>query len=226
MMEKNTFMDEVIAESGPRSTDIFARSFAQVISYIFHPLFLPSYVTAYLLFVHPYAFAGMGHKQKVFTLGSVFFSTAFLPAFAVLLMRALGFVQSFQLRTQKERIIPYVAAITFYFWIWYVYHNLQDIPDYYIKFLLGTFLAVCGAWLFNIRYKISMHATGVGGLVAFFLILAFTQHEETARFVAIAFFIAGLVCTARFLVSDHTKREIYSGLFVGALCQLLAMWVG
>ena len=225
-MEKNNFMDQVIAESRPLPDQpALIRIFAQVISYIFHPLFLPSYVTAYLLFIHPYAFAGMAEKQKIFTLASVFFSTGFLPAFAVLLMRALGFVQSFQLRTQKERIIPYVAAITFYFWIWYVFHNLQDIPDYYVKFLLGTFLAVCGAWLFNIRYKISMHATGVGGLITFFLLLAFSQREETALFVAIAFFIAGLVCTARFIVSDHTPKEIYSGIIVGILFQLIAVWL-
>ncbi|MBO9631963.1 MAG: hypothetical protein J7578_02515 [Chitinophagaceae bacterium] len=224
-MEKYNFMDEVIAESRPQGQDAFARAFAQVISYVFHPLFLPTYVTAYLLFIHPYAFAGMVHKQKILTLGSVFFSTAFLPAFAVLLMRALGFVKSFQLNTQKERIIPYVAAITFYFWIWYVFHNLQDIPEYYVKFMLGTFLAVCAAWLFNIRYKISMHSTGVGGLVAFFMIMAFGQREETGRYVAIAFLIAGLVCSARFIVSDHSKKEIYVGLFVGALCQLIALWV-
>jgi hypothetical protein len=218
-------MDEVIAASRPHPSEVLTRAFAQVISYLFHPLFLSTYVTAYLLFIHPYAFAGMVHKQKIFTLASVFFSTGFLPAFAVLLMRALGFVQSFQLRMQKERIIPYVAAITFYFWIWYVFHNLQDIPVYYVKFLLGSFLSVCAAWLFNIRYKISMHSTGVGGLVAFALILAFSQREETALYVAIAFFIAGLVCTARFLVSDHTQKEIYSGFFVGAFCQLLAMWL-
>jgi hypothetical protein len=225
-MEKNNFMEEVLVEPRPLPDQpALIRAVAQVLSYIFHPLFLPSYVTAYLLFIHPYAFAGMAEKQKMFTLGSVFFSTGFLPAFAVLLMRALGFVQSFQLRTQKERIIPYVAAITFYFWIWYVFHNLQDIPDYFVQFLLGTFLAVCAAWLFNIRYKISMHATGVGGLFTFFLLLAFGQREESALFVAIAFLIAGLVCTARFIVSDHSPKEIYAGIIAGVLCQLLAVWL-
>ncbi|NML19899.1 hypothetical protein HHL16_03390 [Pseudoflavitalea sp. G-6-1-2] len=198
---------------------------AHLLSYVFHPLFISTYVTAFLLFIHPYAFAGMGEKQKVFTLVSVFFSTGFLPAFAVLLMRALGFVQSFQLRTQKERIIPYVAAITFYFWIWYVYHNLQDIPVYYVKFLLGSFLAVCAAWMFNIRYKISMHATGVGGLVMFFYLLTTGMREGTALYFAVALIIAGLVCTARFIVSDHTQRDIYSGFLVGMLCQLVATWL-
>lgn len=215
-------------EEAPRPQQHFPaplKFMANFVSYLFHPLFIPVYVTAFLLFIHPYAFAGMAPKQKITTLGAVFFSTAFLPAFAVLLMRALGFIKSVHLNTQRERIIPYVAAITFYFWIWYVFHNLQDIPVYFVQFLLGVFLAVSAAWLFNIRYKISMHATGVGGLVMYFLFLTFGQREETALYLAIAFIIAGLVCTARFIASDHTAREIYSGLVVGALCQIIAVYV-
>jgi len=226
-MEKNIFMQDAEAPA-PLPNQHFPaplRFLSQLVSYVFHPLFLTAYVTAFLLYIHPYAFAGMAPKQKVYTLISVFFSTGFLPAFAVLLMRALGFVQSFQLRTQKERIIPYVAAITFYFWIWYVFHNLQDIPQYYVKFLLGTFLGVCAAWMFNIRYKISMHATGVGGVMMFFLLLVLQQKEETALYLAASILIAGLVCTARFIVSDHSPRDVYSGLIVGALCQLAAVYL-
>lgn len=218
----------IMKEAAPLPQQRFpvpVKVFANLVSYLFHPLFIPAYVTAFLLFIHPYSFAGMADKQKMTTLGAVFFSTAFLPAFAVLLMKALGFIKSIHLQTQKERIIPYVAAITFYFWIWYVFHNLQDIPEYFVKFLLGVFLGVCAAWLFNIRYKISMHATGVGGLVTFFLLFTFGQTEETALFLAIAFLIAGLVCTARFIVSDHTPKEIYAGLIAGALCQIIAVYV-
>ncbi|HVK48741.1 MAG TPA: hypothetical protein VM488_12865, partial [Pseudobacter sp.] len=67
--------------------------------------------------------------------------------------------------------------------------------------------------------------TGVGGLVTFFLLFTFGQTEETALYLALALLIAGLVCTARFIVSDHTSKEIYAGLIVGALCQIIAVYV-
>ena len=39
-----------------------------------------------------------------------------------------------------------------------------------------------------------------------------------------ALLIAGIVCTARLIASDHTPKEIYVGLLVGAISQLLAVW--
>lgn len=200
------------------------RFLAHLFSYVFHPILIPTYVTAFLLYLHPLAFAGYGERDKFFVLVAVFFSSSFLPAFSVFLMGRLGFVSSIFLRTQKERIIPYAAAIIFYFWIWYVFHNQQRTPDYFVHFLLGSFLGVCAAWMWNIKLKISMHATGMGGLVMFFLLQALNHQDETGQYLAFAFLIAGVVCTARFIVSDHTKVEIYLGLFTGMACQLIATW--
>ncbi|WP_315819238.1 hypothetical protein [Paraflavitalea speifideaquila] len=106
-------------------------------------------------------------------MAAVFFSSGFLPTFSVFLMQRLGFVQSIFLRTQRERIIPYAAAIIFYFWIWYVFRNQQKAPIFFVQFLLGSFLAVCSAWMWNIRLKVSMHGTAVGGLVMFFCCRSF-----------------------------------------------------
>ncbi|MBS1567587.1 MAG: hypothetical protein JST39_24600, partial [Bacteroidetes bacterium] len=96
-----------------------------LISVVFHPLFIPSWIAAFLIFKHPYAFISAPFKLKVFRFISVFFSTAFLPAFSVFLLRQLRFIDSIFLRTQKDRIIPYITSMIFYFWIWYVYHNLH-----------------------------------------------------------------------------------------------------
>jgi hypothetical protein len=42
--------------------------------------------------------------------------------------------------------------------------------------------------------------------------------------ISVAILLTGLVCTARFLVSDHTNKEIYTGLLVGVGCQIFAYW--
>lgn len=201
------------------------RFLAHLFSYVFHPILIPSYVTAFLLYIHPLAFAGYGDRDRFFLMVAVFFSTGFLPAFSVLLMKGLGFVQSIFLRTQRERIIPYAAAIIFYFWIWYVFRNQQRTPAFFVHFLLGSFLAVCSAWMWNIRLKVSMHATAVGGLVMFFLLQILISGEVTGQYFAIALLVAGMVCTSRFIVSDHSRQEIYLGFFTGCACQLVAWWL-
>ncbi|MET0300654.1 MAG: hypothetical protein ABW036_12860, partial [Flavitalea sp.] len=94
------------------------RILGHVISYVFHPLFIPVYVTAFLLFIDPFAFPGLDHKMKVFKLAGVFFNTTFLPGFAVFLMYQLKLIKSMFLRTQRERIIPFAVSMVFYFWVW------------------------------------------------------------------------------------------------------------
>ncbi|HYE53344.1 MAG TPA: hypothetical protein VD996_00820, partial [Chitinophagaceae bacterium] len=103
--------------SAAGSSEVAAvRVFAGFFSYVFHPLFITTYVTAFLLYVHPYAFAGLEPKLKMFRMASVIVSTLFLPGLAVLLARQLDFVKSIYLHTQRDRIIPYIISLTFYFW--------------------------------------------------------------------------------------------------------------
>ncbi len=53
-------------------------------------------------------------------------TSVFLPFMTVVLLKGLGFIDSIRLETQKERIIPYVACITFFFWSYYVSKKLED----------------------------------------------------------------------------------------------------
>ena len=197
--------------------------FAHFFSIIFHPLFMASYVICFLLFIHPLAFAGIVERAKIFRFITVFFSTALLPFFSTFLLWRLKLgVQSLQLTTSKERIIPYALAMIFYWWAWNVFRNLPDNPPSSVHFLLGSFLAVCAAWFCNIYFKISMHAIGVGGLAMFFLLFSFADGFSSGLFLSLSLLIAGITCTSRLIVSDHSYFEVYSGLFAGALAQFIA----
>lgn len=200
------------------------RLFANFISYLFHPLFIPAYVMAFLLYVHPYAFMGFDDRMRMLRLLSVIVSTTLLPAFSIFLLWKLDFIRSIYMRTQRERIIPYAIAMVFYFWVWYVFNNLPDSPLPARQFLLGVFLAVCGSWFANIWFKVSMHGTAVGGVMAFFILQSIMYPSIGGTYLAIAILVAGLVCTARFIASDHTRAEVYGGLVVGMLAQLTAIW--
>ena len=68
-----------------------------------------------------------------------------------------------------------------------------------------------------------MRGIAVGALLILFLWMAFNGSVPIGSWLAVAILITGLVCTARFVVSDHNAFEIYSGLLVGGLCQLIAI---
>ena len=129
------------------------------------------------------------------------------------------------LDTTKERIIPYAAAVIFYFWPWLVLKQLHGTPMVFVDFIQGSFFAISGAWIININSKISMHTTAMGGLVTFFLLFSFNDDQANGFYLSLAILVAGMVATARFIVSDHTKFQIIQGFIVGALAQLLAWWI-
>jgi len=211
--------------AGPRPATAASpvlRFLAQLIAYLFHPLFITSYVMAFLIFLHPYAFTGFDHRIKLFRFLNIALCNGLFPAFAVFLLWRLGFIRSMHLRTEKERIIPYIITMIFYWWTWNVYKNLPDSPPISIHFLLGAFLALCGGWLCNIYFKISMHGIAMGGAMMFFFLFSFTDGYASGLYVSIAVLATGLVATARLLTRDHKPFEVYAGLFVGVLAQFIA----
>src|SRR5690349_9323551 len=86
---------------------LYLRVIAKIISYIFHPLFIPTYIFLWLALRFPYEFAGITPTGLMLRKISVFWITAFFPAFSVFLLWRLKFIDSIFLKTKKERIIPY-----------------------------------------------------------------------------------------------------------------------
>ncbi len=203
------------------------KALAHFFSVVFHPLFISVYVMAFIIFVHPYAFAGFEHRQKVMRLLTVVLCNTFLPLFAVFLLWRLQLIKSPMLRTEKERIGPYLIAMIFYWWTWLVFKRLPDTPILAVHFLLGAFLAVCGAWVSNIYFKVSMHAIAMGGATMFFILLAFNDFYAPGLYITGGLFFllfTGVVCTSRLLLSAHKPFEVWAGLFIGLLTQCAGWW--
>ncbi|MDP4285028.1 MAG: hypothetical protein Q8891_11420 [Bacteroidota bacterium] len=199
------------------------RVLAHVFSFVFHPLFIPVIATWYLAFIQPVYFTGMPSHDRLWIVIRVGYNTIFYPALTVLLLKAVGFIKSIFLKTQRERIIPYIATNFFYFWVYLVLRSQPEVPIILTSFIFGIFLASSLALIANIYFKISMHALGVGSLSGLMLIIIFSGSSYTVFLpVMIAFMITGLVCTSRMIVSDHKPFDIYSGLFFGIICQFIA----
>lgn len=197
---------------------------AKVISYLFHPLFVPTYIFLFLVFQVPYEFAGITEWQLKMRIFSVFWITAFFPAFAVFLLWRLKFSDSIFLRTQKERIVPYIITMFFYWWMYYLSRNFSDQPAVLKFFYMGIFMATVFGLTLNNYYKISLHAMAAGGAMASIVLFAFYYNIPLGLSISIVTLVAGIICTSRFLVSDHSSKEIYSGLLVGIISQLMGYY--
>ena len=196
---------------------------AHFFSYVFHPLFIPLIAAWFLAFVQPGYFTGISPKEKTMIVIRVGYNTIFYPALTVALLKALGFIKSIFLKTQRERIVPYIATNIFYFWVFLVFVNQSEVPTILTGFMFGVFIASSAALIANIYFKISMHALGVGSLCGLMLIIIFSGFTYPVFLTSmLVFLITGFVGTSRLIVSDHRPFEIYSGVFIAILCQLIA----
>jgi hypothetical protein len=151
-------------------------------------------------------------------------NTVFFPLLVVALMRALGFNKSLLLKTQKERIVPYIASITFFFWTYYVFRNQPEVPRVLVNMCRGMFYATAAALVLNNYFKISMHGIAVGGLLGLLLVILFQGTLPGIMHLMVALLITILVALARKVVSDHQWFDIVAGIVLGMITQLLALW--
>jgi len=198
---------------------------AKIVSYVFHPLFIPTYIVVFLIYQFPYEFADITVwklKLKVF---SVFWMTAFFPAFAVFLLWRLKLSESIFLRTQKERIIPYFITMFFYWWMYYLSKNQTDQPAVLKFFYFGIFWSSIIGVIINNFIKISLHTIAAGSALMAVILFSFFYQTHLGLPIAFAVLLTGVIATARLLVSNHSTLEIYTGLGLGVICQIAGYFI-
>ena len=204
---------------------IVSKIFANLFSYLFHPLFIPLYLTLFLLYIHPSAFAGFSAFEKKQTAFIVALNLLFFPLMSVLLLKAVGFIDSLFLKTQKDRIIPFIACGIFFFWAYTVFKEQPQYPRILVSYIFGIFLASSAALLANIYFKVSMHAIGVGGLLGSFFILFYNSSMQMTWPLCAVLLITGLACTSRLILKAHRPFDVYGGLLIGIISQLAAAYI-
>jgi membrane-associated phospholipid phosphatase len=195
---------------------------ARLLSVVFHPIFLLLYMLLLLHSVNPYLFIGskLNFAELVVRIAQF---TIILPLVSVVAMKFLGFISELSMPTKEDRIGPYIATGIFYIW---TYLNMADnvnIPPIFRVFVLGSAMALAAAFVINVFNKISLHTTGMGGVVAMvFLTFIYYSYLDISWVVITVIVAAGLVGTARLLLKAHTANDVLSGYFLGFVAQFIA----
>ncbi len=196
------------------------RIFFKLISYIFHPLYIPIAGTlAYFLITPKYS----PLELQSGTILPIFILTIIIPIISFLILRNIGIVNTMQLPTLQERKYPlYIHVALLIMIIYKVIPNnyIVELYYYFVGLLVAT-LAVLLLLFFKV--KTSMHLMGMGSLLMFLINLSI--HFETNITIALSIFILllGLVTTARLYLNAHTKAEVFIGFCLGLTMQLLTV---
>jgi hypothetical protein len=203
--------------------------FAKLVSYFFHPIFMPVLLSVVLWKLMPAAFAGIPSQKLWLGLISLASTTVFFPLVTVALLRGLGFIKSIQMRISKDRVIPLIATMIFYFWAQQVFGHPFKIDQRELYWpliirilLLGSFWGVILLFLESIFFKVSMHTTAAGGAIGIMIVLLFLSPINMLTALICTILIGGVVGTARLILKEHTTPEIWMGYITGLVVQLAA----
>ncbi len=209
------------------------RVLATIISYICHPVFFPLVMAIVIWKLAPDIFISVSQKQINLWFLSIGITAVFFPLFSILLMKPLGFISSLHLPTARERTIPLMVCMIFYFWVCHVFNSMGiptvlnpnpgPVPPFIYKvLLLGNFWGIILVFLVNIFTKISMHTSTAGAMVGILIVLAIISPVNMTAPLLIGIGIAGIIGTARLILGAHQKGDIWVGYIIGILVQLAA----
>lgn len=194
---------------------------AKIISYLFHPIWIPTWIIAVFTIqeIHVYTLNRFGPIALL--VGLCIITTAILPIAFISILKNLGVVSSIQMPKVKERVIPYFFTGICQFFLAYLLKNsasafLIGISPIFISIGITIWVTAIITWT---GYKISLHTTGWSGFLATIFLLSTSFTVDSLPFIVALTLITGVVASARIALNAHRPNEVYSGMINGIIMQ-------
>jgi hypothetical protein len=194
--------------------------FLKIITYLFHPLFIPIAGTlAYFLSTPRYT-------PIEFQSGNIlpiFILTVIIPIISFLILKNIGVINSFFKPNASER--KYFLYIGISLLLMVVYNVIPnnyaiELHFYFIGLISAAFGAVV---LLFFNFKSSIHLMGMGSLLMYLICLS--VHFEINITIALGLVIlaTGLVASSRLYLQSNGRLALLVGFMLGAISQLLTV---
>jgi hypothetical protein len=192
---------------------------ATIVSYILHPLLVPTYIIVLLLNMDVFMAFMIPFMVRLWIIGVFFVITFTMPAMMIYMMQRKGVITSLHMEMRSERFYPMLLTTIF----WGLGYNLisrTGLPVVYYQYLLGGIAALIVAMIINHFWKISLHMLGMGGLTGVFLGFSFRVGIDVFLLLSIIILLSGLVGYARLKENSHNPPQVYVGYIVGVVLMI------
>jgi hypothetical protein len=196
---------------------------AKIISLIFHPLLLTTYLTLILTSFFP-SMLMIYPLKRLAIIAMIFILTFVTPSLYLLLLRSFGNLPSLMMENREQRLRPFFFITLIYIMVtMFFYYKLTFSLNFNKMMVIVTALVVV-SWLITFFFKISIHSLSMGGAIGILLPLNKVNEEASLLWpTAFVILIAGLVMSSRLQLGAHTSREVMYGGAVGVMVGMTGM---
>lgn len=191
-----------------------ALTISKIISIMFSPLLMPTYAVVMTFFFSYLFFAPVTSKVSVILV--TFAISCMLPVIGIFLLYKFKVIADPSLNNRTDRLLPYIFTAVCYLGVAF-YLDRVHAPVWMSLFMCGGTAALIVTTVINRWWKISGHATGMGGLtaLAFFLVYRGYILWVDISLPGTVIIIAGAVCSARLILGRHTLGQVTAGFANG-----------
>jgi hypothetical protein len=195
---------------------------ANFLSTVLSPLLMPTYGVFLVLWVSVLCLLPYGTRVAVLLICMGI--TCILPLIFLSVLRHFKLVKNLHVDIREQRLIPYLFTVLCYAVAAYYLYYCHS-PQWFVMFMVGSAITVLLMALINLKWKISAHMAGIGGIVA----LVYQLHVQGLSafdllwLLCFTVIVAGALGSARLALRRHTLWQVLAGVVVGFLSVSLTM---
>ena len=196
------------------------KTLALTLSVLFHPLLMCTYGCLLLFFgIHNTVYDYLTAFETKWRISLIVFIFSFLfPLTNIFILYRLKRIPSITLSERADRTFPYLMTAVFYFGLFYL---MLDVNIWRVIKLsvAGAGLAILLTAFINLKFKISAHMVGIGGLLGLLISVSQLIKFDMTPFYMAVIILAGLLGFARMRLDEHSPRQVYLGFCLGLFVQ-------
>ncbi|WPP51625.1 phosphatase PAP2 family protein [Catalinimonas niigatensis] len=206
------------------------RKLSIAISILMHPLLMPTFLFAFLLYYAPVITQPINAKAANYLLLAVLITTFLLPMISITALRFSDFmnkgkITALSIPQRKDRILPFFFTSLFYIITTYMFFSKFRVSQVLVIILAAITLIILIISFLTFFIKVSAHSASAGALMGFLLGLGFKYPQERILWPLLAIILlGGMVMSARLYLNTHRPIDIIIGSIVGfsvSLCSIL-----
>ncbi len=210
---------------------------SHALSVILHPVFIPLYGIV--------LYTNIGHNRTLnlrllestdyfkLAISPILLFSVIFPLFSIMIMYRAKMITSFSIPDRKERL-PVLLLSSIYYGITYYFIRSLDIAYYhsffglFLSFLTGGILLSLISLLITVRWKISLHAIGIGALAGGFIgfvqeLQPLSNPSQMAKVSTILLLSVGILGSSRLLLKAHSINQVIAGSLLGIIVEYIVV---
>ncbi len=187
----------------------------KIISVIFHPLLIATYLSAILFKMAPELFPRIIPQASSQFVLVIFITTCLMPALSIFLLRSFSYISNLELTNRNERIRPFIFIVAYYAISSYLFQEKLGMGAVFMTVIIGVTILIGLLLIITRWFKISIHATAIWSAVGFVSAMIVVLNLNLGWIYYLLVFVAGLTSTSRLYLGYHQPKEVWAGTILG-----------